>query len=468
MTRAVTPPLGPYSLRRRLLAWLLVSTALIGAIALADTWDEAIDTANEVSDRVLAGSALAIAERVIVSENGSLEVDIPYVALEMLTSAAQDRVFYRVDGPPETFVTGYQNLPSIPRREGQSAAFADSNFRGEPIRIAALARSASTGINSVPFTVTVAETTIARQQLTRAILLRSALRILFMIVGAAVIVWIAVTLSLRPLYRFSEALAERSPDDLHPITERVPNEVQGLVDTVNSFMVRLESALDALRHFTGNAGHQLRTPLAIVRTQLALVKRAGTLAEAHEASEKADEAVGSAERILAQLLLMARIDAAGRSTALKEVDLTDLARAATADHVPRASEAGIDLGFEGEDEVRVALEPILIGELVKNLVANAILYAGAGAEVTVRVSAGEGGAVLEVEDNGPGIPLERRQTVLKRFERGEAGSHGEGRPGTGLGLPIVEEIARLHGAGLSIGEGRDGRGLKVSITFPLV
>jgi len=467
MTRAATPPLGPYSLRRRLLAWLLVSTALIGAIALADTWDEAIDTANEVSDRVLAGSALAIAERVIVSENGSLEVDIPYVALEMLTSAAQDRVFYRVDGPPETFVTGYQNLPSIPRREGQSAAFADSNFRGEPIRIAALARSASTGINSVPFTVTVAETTIARQQLTRAILLRSALRILFMIVGAAVIVWIAVTLSLRPLYRFSEALAERSPDDLHPITERVPNEVQGLVDTVNSFMVRLESALDALRHFTGNAGHQLRTPLAIVRTQLALVKRAGTLAEAHEASEKADEAVGSAERILAQLLLMARIDAAGRSTAMKQVDLTDLARAATADHVPRAAEAGIDLGFEGEGEVRVALEPILIGELVKNLVANAILYAGAGAEVTVSVSAGEDGAVLEVEDNGPGIPPERRETVLKRFERGEAGSHGEGRTGTGLGLPIVEEIARLHGAGLSLGEGRDGRGLKVSITFLL-
>src|SRR3546814_8458195 len=81
-------------------------------------------------------------------------------------------------------------------------------------------------------------------------------------------------LSLRPLYRFSEAIAQRSPDDLHPISERVPSEVQGLVDTVNSFMVRLESALDALRHFTGNASHQLRTPLAIVRTQLALASRA--------------------------------------------------------------------------------------------------------------------------------------------------------------------------------------------------
>lgn len=458
--------LSAYSLRRRLLAWLLVSTAAIGAIAMIDTWDEAIDTANEVSDRVLAGSALAIAERVIVSEDGSLEVDIPYVALEMLTSAAQDRVFYRVDGPPGTFVTGYQNLPSIQRREGQAAAFGDAVFRGEPIRVAALARSASTGINSVPFTVTVAETTIARQQLTHAILLRSALRILFMILGAAAIVWVAVTLSLRPLYRFSEALSERSPDDLHPITERVPNEVQGLVDTVNSFMVRLEGALDALRHFTGNAGHQLRTPLAIVRTQLTLARRSGNLGEVQQAAEKADEAVGDAERILAQLLLMARIDAASRSTAMRQLDLVDLTRTVTAEHVPRAAEAGIDLGFEGEGEVMAVVEPILIGELVKNLVSNALLYAGAGAEVTVRVGTQQGATFVEVEDNGPGIPPERRETVLRRFERGDAS--GQGRPGTGLGLPIVDEIARLHGASLGLEDGSEGRGLKVRVTFPMI
>ncbi|WJR68615.1 sensor histidine kinase [Neorhizobium sp. CSC1952] len=456
-------PAAAYSLRRRLLAWLLASTAVIGSAAMIDTWDEAVDTANEVSDRVLAGSALAIAERVIVSENGSLEVDIPYVALEMLTSAAQDRVFYRVDGPPGTFITGYQNLPSIPRREGQAAAFENATFRGEPIRVAALARSASTGINSVPFIVTVAETTIARQQLTRTILIRSALRLLFMIAGAAVIVWVAVTLSLRPLYRFSEAIAERSPDDLHPIGERVPNEVQGLVDTVNSFMVRLEGALEALRHFTGNASHQLRTPLAIIRTQLALAGRASELDEAKEAARKADEAVADAERILAQLLLMAKIDAATRSASMQRIDLTALAQGATADHVPLAAEAGIDLGFEGEDEVAVSAEPLLIGELLKNLIGNALLYAGSGAEVTVRVTKDGGTAVLEVEDDGPGIPPERRASVLKRFERGDRTD----KSGTGLGLPIVEEIVRLHGATLTLVDGREGRGLKVEIRLPI-
>src|SRR6478736_3484727 len=150
-----------YSLRRRLLFWLLISTAIIGMVALADTYREAVQTSNIVSDRVLAGSALAIAERVVVSEDGSLQVDIPYVALEMLTSAAQDRVFYRVDGPPGDFITGYQALPVIKDTKGDGAAFADDRFRNEPIRVATLNRSASTGIRSVPFTVTVAETTIA-------------------------------------------------------------------------------------------------------------------------------------------------------------------------------------------------------------------------------------------------------------------------------------------------------------------
>jgi len=466
MTQPIAPsiiPAASYSLRRRLLAWLLVSTAVIGTVAMIDTWDEAVDTANEVSDRVLAGSALAIAERVVVAEDGSLEVDIPYVALEMLTSAAQDRVFYRVDGPPGTFITGYQNLPSIPRREGQAAAFENSVFRGEPIRLAALARSASTGINSVPFIVTVAETTIARQQLTQTILIRSALRLLFMIVGAAVIVWVAVTLSLRPLYRFSEAIAERSPDDLHPISQRVPNEVEGLVDTVNSFMVRLESALEALRHFTGNASHQLRTPLAIIRTQLALANRATGFDEIKEAARKADEAVADAERILAQLLLMAKIDAATRSASMQRIDLTALARQATADHVPMAADAGIDLGFEGEGEVFVEVEPLLVGELLKNLIGNALLYAGGGAEVTVRVGRAGERAMLEVEDDGPGIPAEKRASVLKRFERGDRTE----KSGTGLGLPIVEEIARLHGARMALAEGREGRGLKVDIEFPV-
>lgn len=452
------------SLRRRLLLWLLLSTAVIGALALIDTYREAVKTANAVSDRVLAGSALAIAERVVVSENGSLEVDIPYVALEMLTSAAQDRVFYRVDGPPGTFITGYQSLPTIDDMAGQPTAYRDAVFRGEPIRVAVLQRSASTGVNSVPFAVTIAETTIARRQLAQAILLRSALRLGLMIAGAATIVWIAVTLSLRPLYRLSDAIAERSPDDLHPIEQRVPREVEGLVVRFNSFMVRLQSALDALRHFSGNASHQLRTPLAIIRTQLALAGRATTLEDAHAAARKGDAAVAHAERILAQLLLMAKIDATGSGSpqTMPPLDLTALAQQLTAERVPAAGDAGVDLGFEGEGKTFVLAEPLLIGELLRNLMENAIAYAGSGSEVTVSVMSQKGDVLLVVEDNGPGIPAERRAVVRQRFSRGE---HRDA-PGMGLGLPIVEEIAGLFGGRLTLDTARSGRGLRVEIRFP--
>ena len=452
-----------YSLRRRLLGWLLISTAIIGCIALADTYREANNTANIVSDRVLSGSALAIAERVVVSENGYLEVDIPYVALEMLTSAAQDRVFYRVNGPNGQFLTGYQNLPSVGGLRSDTPVFVDAEFRGEPIRVAAIQRFASTGVNSVPFTVTVAETTIARSRLAQAIILRSALRLLFMIVGAAIIVWIAVTISLRPLYRLSEAIAERSPNDLHPIRQSVPVEVENLVETVNSFMVRLQSALDALRHFTGNASHQLRTPLAIIRTQLALSARASTLEDAQAAAHKGDASVAHAEHILAQLLRMANIDAAGsgEKQSLVEVDLASLAQSITADYIPIAAEAGIDLGFEQVDQATIMAEPLLLGELLGNLIGNAIAYTGRGTEVTVRVLRDGEAVCLEVEDNGPGISAEKRAVVRQRFARGE----GNAAPGAGLGLAIVEEIAAFFNGRLSLEDGAGGRGLKATVRF---
>ncbi|OCJ02680.1 histidine kinase [Rhizobium sp. AC44/96] len=452
-----------YSLRRRLLFWLLISTAVLGVVALADTYREAVETSNIVSDRVLAGSALAIAERVVVAEDGTLEVDIPYVALEMLTSAAQDRVFYRVDGPPGRFITGYQSLPVLEGMHGDTAAFADDTFRSEPIRVATLRRSASTGIRSVPFTVTVAETTIARRQLARAILLRSALRLAFMIVGAATIVWISVTVALRPLYKLRDAIGERSPDDLHPIDQSVPSEVQPLVDTVNGFMVRLQSALDALRNFTGNASHQLRTPLAIIRTQLALSARATSLSDAQDAAVKGDQAVAHAERILAQLLLMAKIDAASAKEALtaSSIDLTAVAQEITGDLIPAAAAAGIDLGFDGGKQEMIRAEPLLIGELLRNLVGNAIAYAGSGAEVTVRIHSADEMVRLEVEDNGPGIAPEKLAAVRQRFSRG----NDSATPGAGLGLPIVEEIAALFNATLTLEPAFDGKGVKATVAF---
>lgn len=454
-------PRNAYSLRRRLLLLLFLPLLGIGVLALADTWREAVTTANAVSDRVLAGSALAIAERVVVDEDGSMQVDVPYVALEMLTSAAQDRVFYRVDGPPGTFITGYSELPDADPGD-EEVAFSDASFRGEPIRLAVLQRAASSGVSAIPFVVTVAETTIARMQLAQAILLRSALRLGLILAAAAIVIWFAVGASLAPLARLREAIGRRNPDDLRPIEHAVPREVEGLVATINSFMTRLHAALGALRHFTGNASHQLRTPLTIVRTQLELAQRATSASEAQAAIAAADQAVVHAERILSQLQLLARIDeAASDRPAGGDVDLTELARRHTADGVLRARAAGIDLGFEADDGVTVQADSMLLGELLHNLIDNVIAYAGRGAEATVRVRRIEHRAVLEVEDNGPGIPDEMLAEVRRRFIRGDGG-----KPGAGLGLPVVEEIAALFGGMLSLSRPGIGRGLLARVDFP--
>ncbi|MTH58323.1 sensor histidine kinase [Paracoccus litorisediminis] len=452
----------PFSIRRRLLLWLLVATAAFGTLALIDTGREAERMANALADRVLAGSALVIAERASLDQDGRIAIEIPYGALEMLSSAAEDRVFYRVDGPPGHLVTGYADLPVARARQGADPAFSDGVFRGEPVRVASLARAASTGIDEVPFVVTVAETTRARVELTRTILMRSALRLALMILGAVGIVGIAVTVSLQPLYRLGEAIAERSPDDLGPVETRVPSEVRGLVGTINLFMSRLKSALDGLRNFTGNAGHQLRTPLAVVRTQLALAARAGSLAEAQEAAQKGDAAVAHAERILAQLLLLAKVDAtSGRDVG--QMDLVGFARDLTADHIPAAAEMGIDLGYEGEEaQVLVRAEPLLLGEALRNLISNAMLHGRAGGMVTVRVRREDANAVLEVEDDGPGIPPEARAAAVNRFARGRTQG-----PGMGLGLPVVDEIAALFGGHLTLVDGAGGQGLCARISLPL-
>jgi two-component system sensor histidine kinase TctE len=456
----------PYSLRRRLLLWLFLATAILGLLALVDTWREALNTAQSVSDRVLVGSALAIAERVSVDEAGGLEVDVPFSSLEMLSSTAQDKVFYRVDGPVGSFLTGYADLAVNPAPPG-GVAFADGSHDGVAIRSATLMREISTGAASIPFAVTVAESTLARSALARAILIRSALRLTLLVAGVAALVWVAVTVALRPLERLGEAISERSPDDLRAVTADTPEEVQPLVEAINLFMGRLKAALDGLRNFTGNASHQLRTPLAVVRTQLALIDRSHGDDAAAAARDKAQTALERAERVLSHLLVLARVDASAGAAILTRIDLVSIAKDVTSEMVPTALAHDIDLGFEGPEAAEVAADPILLAELLRNLVSNAIAHAGRQAVVTVRVAEREGLVVLEVEDNGPGLSDQQIAAVqsgrgaarpMPHLAKGQAG-------GMGLGLAVAVEIAELFSGGLQLRRGRSGSGLLVEIAF---
>lgn len=456
---------GHGSLRRRLILWLLVPMVALSALILANVSYSAQNTANQVYDRVLRGSGLAIAERVVVAENGQLEVDVPYVALEMLTSAAHDRVYYRVDSNG-ALITGYDDLPgsdaSRALASGQSAVY-DASYRGAEIRVIAIAGAASGTRKSIPFTVFVAETTQARQNLVQQMVVSAAWRLAATIAAALLIVWLGVQWGLRPLATLEGALGRRSPNDLRPILHEVPREVQRIVEAINELISRLASALESQKRFTGNAGHQLRTPLAVVKAQLELALRETDPAQMRSAIHEAQRATQHSERLVEQLLLLARVDAeSGGRGDFETFDLSGVARDTTSDYATATRGQGFDLGFEqANGSADILGHKTLVAEALGNLIQNAMAYCPDGSRITVRTSSDTGGPVLEVEDDGPGIPQEQRQEVRERFVRLGANDSA----GSGLGLAIVQEIAALHGGSLELAEGAGGKGLLAKISF---
>ncbi len=455
------------SIRRSLLLWLLAPLFVLSVLLLAENYFETIRRANVIFDRTLGGSALAIADRVVVGQGGAIEVDVPYVALDMLTSVAEDRVFYKVAANGTT-VTGYQDLPLPETRLsiGEDPVFFDATFRGVSIRVAAITGAASDATRSIAFTVVVAETTEGRAALARQALTRSALRILALISLAALLVWVGVRRGLAPLERLVEAVGRRSQDDLRPIEHETPEEVVSLVHSINGLIARLSEAIGTLKRFTGNAGHQLRTPLSIIRANIELARRSNDPAEAKQMLAAADRAALDAERLVEQFLLLARVEASrAHDDPLEVIDLNALAEETARDRAPAAVKAGLDLEFEpAAGRPRVRANPILIRELLLNILNNAIFHAAPCAAI-VRVRRDGVLAVIEVEDDGPGMPEPAGGAGLQVADT--AGRTAQKR-GPGLGIAIATEIADRFGGRLEIGAGNAGTGTKVAVFLPLV
>ncbi len=459
----MTPSAGAdWSIRRRLLAWLLTPLLLVCAALLAANYVQARHTADLTFDRLLTASILAIADRVTVVD-GRIEADLPSVALEMLSSTSQDRVFYRIGGPGGAFVTGYRDLPGPAAAVPGRIRFDDADYRGEPIRVAALARPLAPWGLEGEVRVLLAQTRGERDRLTRELVLASALRLLVVVVLAGLITGFGVRAGLAPLAGLQRSIRSRSPTDLSPITQPVPREVRTLVDAINQLMERLQASLDAMQRFIADASHQLRTPLAGLQAETELALREHDPAALRQALARLLAITRRTSRLASQLLSLARAAPQGGAPVLAALDLGTLAAAVTREAVPAALAKDIDLGFEGGAAARVDGDPLLLAELLKNLIDNALRYCPPQARITVRTRASEArSATLEVEDDGPGIAADQRERVLERFYR-PPGTPGEG---SGLGLAIVREIAERHGAVLTLADGAGGRGLRVRLDFP--
>ncbi len=454
------------SLRRRLALWLILPLGAISALMLLEVRSSAEKAANLAYDRVLLGSALAIAERVVIESNEIL-VDVPYVALEMLTSAAQDRVFYQVLGPDDTFITGYSDLPEVPaelKALPNRPLFFDDSYKGMKIRVGVVYRFVSSPRLSGRVTIKVAETVESRTALINEMFSSAALRQAVLIIVASLILWIGLGWGLRPLSNLEQALHRRSPKDLRPILHEVPYEVSNLVGAINQLMLRLGASMTAMQRFTANAAHQLRTPLAAIQAQTEVALGETDPKEINKTLGHLRDATSQTSRMVTQLLSLARATPDTGETVFELFDLCDVCTQVTQNMVPRAIEKDIDLGLEIRAQpLHARGDPTLFEELLRNLIHNAISYCPAHSLVTVRLDRAGSQNLLEVIDDGPGIREEDREHVFERFYRGSGAADSDG---CGLGLPIVREIARCYGGDVSIVTGAQDKGTCVQVRIP--
>jgi two-component system sensor histidine kinase TctE len=279
--------------------------------------------------------------------------------------------------------------------------------------------------------------------------------------AAVALFWFSIGRGLAPLDRLREEIAARSPRDLRPVPEHgKPVEVMPLIGALNRLLSRLNAAIESQQRFIANAAHQLRTPLAGLKTHAELARRQPSTVEL---KSLLDMIAGETERtshLVNQLLTLARAEP-GETAGRQPVNLHELIGRDVRTWVQRAVNKNIDLGFELED-AWVLGEPLLLRELFANLLDNALAYTQIGGSVTVRTAGRQDETILEVEDNGPGIPEAEREKVFERFYR-IAATGGEG---CGLGLSIVAEIAERHGGRVELTAPPGGQGTLMRAVFP--
>lgn len=451
------------SLRRQLLLWLLIPLSVLWLVNALVAYRLALHSANSAYDRSLHDATLALVDQLSVNQ-GHVEVTLPQVALEMLEADEKDRIYYRITGPRGEFVFGHASLPLPPSKVDKQPLYYETNYLGSQVRVVAL-RVPLPGVTGQFVLIQVAETLVKRHELVEEWLLNMVLPQLLIIVLAAVTVWYGVGRGLRPLVQLHDEITLRAAFDLSPLSEqKVSSEIQPLVRAINEMMLRVGNLLEVQQRFVADAAHQLRTPLAGLKAQLELAQRLDDPALLRHALQQMHTATEQAAHLVQQLLVLARAEPDAQQFAdLAVLDWHDLAQKTTRDWVQAALQKNIDLGFESDEQPYLrAGNALLLGEMLNNLIDNALRYTPDGGQVTVRVLCEPAQLLIEVEDNGIGILEAQRERVFERFYR----VLGSAQSGCGLGLAIVREIATRHGGTVSIQDAVGEQGSCVRLIFP--
>lgn len=455
------------TLRRQVLAWVSIPLGILWVISAYMDYDIARRYVTVAYDRALLESALDIGRQVRVLR-GRIYVDLPEVAVQMLRTRETGQLYYMVTGPDREYITGEPDIRKAQPSSTGQALYYDDYYRDQPVRVAAIQLPVETEDIRGPVTVYVVESQRARGELIRELSLGFAVPQALLAILAFAVIWFSVMRALAPLAALRQEIEARSHRDLSPLpVSRVPSEVRPLIESMNALLERLSAALSSQQRFIADAAHQLRTPIAGLRTQTELALRQNAPDDVRETLTQLQTAAEHSTHLVNQLLSLARAEPSGeRALNMETLDIANLARTTTTEWVPRALEYGIDLGFEEADGqqplARVNGDSFLLREMLGNLIDNAIRYTPRGGQVTVKLASSPPTVTLGVEDNGPGIPENERNAVLERFHR----VLGTGVEGSGLGLSIVREIVLRHGGQIQLLPATSGQGTLAQVTLP--
>jgi two-component system sensor histidine kinase TctE len=421
---------------------LRVALVLCGGAALLATaaWYYARAAADDAYDRLLLGAAIQITANMTV-DAGNLAVTLPSSAFELLGLAERDRIFYRVVGPDGKTLTGYDDLdPGINLSSARPAPiFLSANYRDVPVRMVIVSRALSDPSFSGWAYVVMAQTTEARRALAGELTTRAMILVGIMSILALAGTVLAIRYSLLPVGRLASTLNARDPQDLTPVEVDMPRELKPFVGSINHFMGRLEERVSLLQRFIADAAHQIRTPLTALTAQVDMLDDDDLDADRKRRLGRVRERVKQLARLTNQLLNHAMVIHRSDSVRFKPVDLGDIARKAFRATVPVTVDPDVVVSFEGCAAPAIVLgDAVSLREAIANIIDNALQH-GAVQRLAVRVERSGRRVLVEVADDGPGIPQSEWPAVTARFVSSKV---GEGS--MGLGFAIAAEVAAAH------------------------
>jgi two-component system sensor histidine kinase TctE len=432
------------SLRYRLGLTLIGGAALLAVLLFFAVRSYAIQVAQQGQDNILVASVTSMLDAAAIRDN-AVEVDIPYAAFSMLTTPADDRVFYAIfqDG---TFLSGYRDLGYLGPDAGLENIFGFANVRGGLVRQVSASRTLIGANKRTEVQIVLAQTQDALSATLDQISRNAALLgVGFFALAAALSVW-ATAATMGQLDRLTTSVTRRGPQDLRPFKNSVPQEMAPLVQSLNSLMARLDQSLSQSEDFIAEAAHRVRTPLATVRSYAEATLQRVDKEENREAMRSMVKAIDESSRAAGQLLDHAMITFRADHLEREDINLVELVRDLVLRMTPIAEMKDLSLSVQGDGSVPYAGDAILLQNAVRNLVDNAMKYGPAESLIDITVRA-EPHPHIMVIDRGPGFPSHEISTLTLRFKRGQ---NAENTIGSGLGLTIAKDVAFAHGGGIKL------------------